>query len=714
MSTRTFQELKDAVDKANSINDAVSLMKCADELDALATPEAEAAAHSARGVGFALGSNYPVALEHYHRALGKFEELGNGSGVAGVTGNIGLVHMNTGNYPAALDHLHHALTLHEELGERRHVARVTGNIGNVYGNTGNYPAALEHYQRSLDVLEELGIRSGVAGVTGNIGIAHENTGNYPAALEHYHRALAIYEELEDRSGVARVIVGIGNVHFRTGNYPSTLEHYHRALAIDKEQGDRSGVAASTGNIGNVHSSTGNYPAALEHFHRAFALHEELGDRSGVARVTSNIGVVHFHTDNYPEALEHYHRALAIHQELGESSGVAAVTINIGSVHQRAGNYPAALEHFHRALALHEELGSRSGVALVTCNIITAMIEIGEHAKADALLQTMDVLQIDDPDILVQKEKNRASLQEHHGRIGETAATLRAALLIAQEHTLAPMQADLHKALRDLALKQSDLAGYVEHNNEYSRITEEINGKEATLKMAMQEKQREIDAKDREHQKHMAVLHSTLPKDIADRVARGETVNDHHENAAVIFLDIVGFTQLSASMSSQDVIELLDDVFSQCDAICKQHNVTKIKTIGDSYMCVAFDSVINAAHVAMEMMNITLNEALNEALAKALVKEKALIKFRIGIHCGPVTAGVLGKERMQYDVWGDTVNVASRMESTSEPGRIHISEALNEALNKALENALNEAHIVPRGTMDIKGKGMMKTYWLESL
>jgi len=342
-----------------------------------------------------------------------------------------------------------------------------------------------------------------------------------------------------------------------------------------------------------------------------------------------------------------------------------------------------------------------------------MFESGEHAEAEALLQTMDNMQINEPEIVVQREHHRALLQEHHGNIDEARATLRAALLIAQEHMLAAKQAGVHQTLRDLALKQNDLAGYVEHNNEYTRINEEINGKESTIKMAMQDKQREIDAKDREHQKHMAVLHSTLPKDIADRVARGETVNDHHENAAVIFLDIVGFTQLSASMSSQDVIELLDDVFSQCDAICKQHNVTKIKTIGDSYMCVAFDSVINAAHVAMEMMNITLNEALNEALAKALVKEEALIKFRIGIHCGPVTAGVLGKERMQYDVWGDTVNVASRMESSSEPGRIHISEALAKALNEALSKALNEAHIVPRGTMDIKGKGMMKTYWLES-
>jgi len=109
--------------------------------------------------------------------------------------------------------------------------------------------------------------------------------------------------------------------------------------------------------------------------------------------------------------------------------------------------------------------------------------------------------------------------------------------------------------------------------------------------------------------------------------------------------------------------------------------------------------------SLDALVITMPPALGDT---SWTKDIGDIKVRIGMHCGPVTAGVIGTQRMQYDVWGDTVNVASRMESTSEPGKIHISEALNEAL----ENALNEAHIVPRGTMDIKGKGMMKTYWLE--
>ncbi len=522
-----------------------------------------------------------------------------------------------------------------------------------------------------------------------------------------------------------------------GNYLEALEHYHRAMAMYVELGNRSGMATVTNGIGLMHESTGNYPAALDHYHRALALHEELGEGSGVAGVTCNIGNVYVATGNYPAALEHLHRALAICEEIGHQHFAANVTGNIGNVHYYTGNYPAALEHYHRALALHEELGNNIGVANVTSSILTVMVESGEHAEAEALLQTMDTLRIDHPTVVVSTELQRALLQEHHGNIDEAKATLRAALLIAQEHKIAPKHADVHKALRDLAQRQNDFASYIEHNNEYARINEEINGKDTATKLAMQEKQREIDAERKETEKHMAVLHSTLPKEVAERVARGEVVNDHYDNATVIFLDIVGFTELSSTMSSQEVITLLDDVFTQCDTICKQHNVTKIKTIGDSYMCVSFDSVINAAHCALEMSRITISHEVSHSVSHNV---SHVVAFRIGMHCGPVTAGVIGKERMQYDVWGDTVNVASRMESTGEAGRVHVSEAFaskleeesrikdqgSHAVSHNVSHSVSHASVPQselvtrhsslvtqlRGSFDIKGKGPMNTYWLE--
>jgi len=521
--------------------------------------------------------------------------------------------------------------------------------------------------------------------------------------------------------------------FLRGDYTAALEHDHSALAIYEELGDRSGVARVTGNIGIVHRITGNYPAALEHFHYALVMHEEFGDSRSVAGITNNIGILHGSTGNYPVALVHFHRALEINEDLGNRSWVAINTSNIGSVHKSTGDYRAALEHFHRALALHKELDESSGVAGVTGNMLVALLDSGEHAEAAALLQTMDALQIDDPGVVIQREASRATLQEHHGNIDEAAATLREALLISQEHTLAPLQAELHKALRDLALKRNDLASYVEHNNEFTRITEEINGKDTATKLAMQEKQREIDAREKEHQQHMAVLHSTLPKHIADRVARGEVVNDHFENASVIFLDIVGFTSISDRIPSGHVVHLLEQIFTTLDMVCERNDVVKIKTIGDSYMAVSFESVVNAATCALDMiasldaLEITMPPSLGDT---SWTKGVGDIKVRIGIHCGPITAGVIGTARMQYDVWGDTVNVASRMESSGEAGRIHVSQVfaanLEEESRIKNQESNQESREVPlvtrhsslvtieRGSFDIKGKGPITTYWLERI
>ncbi len=487
-------------------------------------------------------------------------------------------------------------------------------------------------------------------------------GDYTAAMELYLRALTLYEELGERSGVARVTGNIGLVYSSTGDYPVALEHFYRSLALYDELGDRSGVAGVMSNIGVVHERTGNYPEALSQFLRALALCEETGHRPFAANITGNIGLVHERTGNYPEALSHFLRALALHEELGNRSGVAFTKGNIGLVHQSTGNYPEALCHSLLALALHEELGDRLGVFGTTCNIVATYIAMGSDAEAQALLQTMDDMQIDEPRVRIEREQHLATLLERSGDLGGATATLQRALAEASEHGLRSLAADTHKALRDLAQKRNDFAGYIEHNNEFTRITEEIKGKEATLKIAMQTKQRELDAERKEHEKQIAVLHSTLPKHIADRVARGEVVTDHFDNAAVLFLDVVGFTNNSALLEAGEVVELLQNIFTTFDSICAKHNITKIKTIGDAYMAVAFPVAENGAGSFSPGINLPDNFSgtispghfshhVNLASASIeIINSKFTwshnslpVEFRIGLHCGPVVAGVLGTE-----------------------------------------------------------------------
>jgi adenylate cyclase len=529
-------------------------------------------------------------------------------------------------------------------------------------------------------------------------------GDFAPALEHFHQALDIFRELGDHSSIARVTANIGVVHDSTGDHPAALERHHHALSTYEELGDDNGVAYVSSNIGITHFNTGDYPAALEHYHRALGMFEALGDSSGVARATGNIGIVFARTGDHTAAFDYYHRALALHEAHGDRAGIARVSGNIGLLHGKIGDHVAALEHYRRAHLLHQEVGAHSNVVLISCNILRTYIDMGSNDAAQEQLEALDAMHIENPIVRIIREQCRAALQERHDDLHGATSTLHHALIDARNHGLRHLTAETHKLLRELALKRDDLASYVEHNNEYTRITEETNGKDTATKLAMQAKQREIDAVQREHAQHMAVLHATLPKHVAERVVRGEQVNDHFTDAAILFVDIVEFTSHTSSMDAAEVVGLLEGIFSTFDAICQKHDVTKVKTIGDSYMCFKgdADAPTNAESIA--------NAGIDIMTCDFTWPDGTAIMFRSGIHCGPAAAGVIGSQRLQYDVWGDTVNVASRMESSSEPGRIHVSNAFATVLRSVSDPA--PYTLTPRGMVEIKGKGEMQTWWLE--
>ena len=233
-----------------------------------------------------------------------------------------------------------------------------------------------------------------------------------------------------------------------------------------------------------------------------------------------------------------------------------------------------------------------------------------------------------------------------------------------------------------------------------------------------EAEKRIEGESKERENERALLFGALPKSVADRMIRGEQVTgDQFEHAAVLFTDVVGFTSHTSSMHPSDVVALLANMFSAFDKLCEKHGVIKVKTIGDSYMCFKGDG--DAATNASSMAALAL--ALKGACGTW--SDGSPVRIRLGIHIGTATAGVIGTQRLQYDVWGDTVNVASRLESTSEPGRIHVSHAFYEVLNTPTQHQLDASTsdgpkppkptFIPRGMTDLKGKGTMETYWLNS-
>ncbi|RKZ91356.1 MAG: hypothetical protein DRR19_07455 [Candidatus Parabeggiatoa sp. nov. 1] len=230
---------------------------------------------------------------------------------------------------------------------------------------------------------------------------------------------------------------------------------------------------------------------------------------------------------------------------------------------------------------------------------------------------------------------------------------------------------------------------------FSKMTSQIKSQMAVIENEHKMIQQEKDKSEK-------LLLNILPSAIAARLKQQETlIADKFENATVLFCDIVGFTTLSAAISPDEVVQTLNLIFTSFDALTTNYGLEKIKTIGDAYMVVG--GVPNPCDNHAERIAQTALEMLKsvESLAKKIGQP---LSIRVGIHSGEVIAGVIGTTKIAYDLWGDTVNTASRMESHGVPGKIHCSEETYQLLKAKFQLEL-------RGNIEIKGKGNMRTYFL---
>ncbi|KAK0044787.1 atrial natriuretic peptide receptor 1 [Biomphalaria pfeifferi] len=211
----------------------------------------------------------------------------------------------------------------------------------------------------------------------------------------------------------------------------------------------------------------------------------------------------------------------------------------------------------------------------------------------------------------------------------------------------------------------------------------------------------------EKKKSEELLYQILPRSVADRLRAHMRVEpESYESVTIYFSDIVGFTSISAKSSPIQVVDLLNDLYSCFDAIVEEFDVYKVETIGDAYMVVSGlpqrNGNLHAAHIAR--MSLKLLDAIRQFKIRHMPSER--MRLRVGLHSGPVCAGVVGLKMPRYCLFGDTVNTASRMESHGEAMMIHLSPSV-----KTLLDLFGTFEMTPRGEINIKGKGLMRTYWL---
>jgi adenylate cyclase len=638
-------------------------------------------------------SNPDTAIVICKKAEVLSERINYNKGAATSLHNIGIVYNNQGDLPKALEYFHKSLKIGEEIGDKGVIATSLNSIGFIYDMQGVLPKALEYYSKSLKIREEIGDKSGIANSLNNIGYVYKNQGDIPKALEYWHKSLKIYEEIGDKEGIATSLNNIGYVYENQGDIPKALENYHKSLKIYEEIGDKSGIATSLNNIGYVYDNQGDMPKALEYYHESLKIQEEIGYKDGIANSLNNIGYVYSTQGDIPKALEYYHKGLKIHEEIGDKSGIANSLNNIGNIEFEKGNtsgIAAAKQHFLKSLEIAQELGYPSLIS----NASSRLSIVYEKQGKGMLALEMHKLHIQMRDSIKNEATLKASIQQETKYAYEKVQAIKDA-----EH-------DKQLAIEKEAKAKQLVITYATGGG-LGLVAIFLLFVMNRLKVTRKQKVI-IEEQKQESEK---LLLNILPAEIASELkVKGYADAQLIQHVTVLFTDFKGFTALSEILSPQDLVSEINVCFSAFDHIMGKHNIEKIKTIGDAYMAAGGLPTANDTH-AIDVLRAALEiqEFMLDLAEKKKAKNEPFFEIRIGVHTGPVVAGIVGVKKFQYDIWGDTVNTASRMESSGGVGKVNISESTYEIVKNR-----NEYTFETRGKIEAKGKGLLEMFFVEKV
>jgi len=589
----------------------------------------------------------------------------------------------------------------------------------------DFPKAIEYFKESLKICEKMGDKSGIANNLGNIGVIYADISDFPKALEYHSKALKIYEELGDKSGISVNLGNMGNIYHHQSNYPKSLEYYLKALKMDEELGRKSGILANLNNIGHIYSSLSEHLKALEYYQKSLQISEELEDKSGIALGLGNIGIAYYYLSEYEKALEYYLKSLKIEEEIGNKRNIAGKLHNIGAIYSERQDYPKALEYYLSALEINEEINNKIWIAQNLSGLGVLYFHLSQDSILSKISERTSLISLN-KDINLNKSIDyfiaSIKLFEEIGAIDSRSVKL-SNLAEAYE-----MKGDYKKAYE----------AYKEHKT----LQDSIFSNEKAMEIANLEAKRENELKDAEiellvsnqekqvlrtysligglvalaiiigiifvqRKKSEKLLLNILPVKIAKRLKRKEeNIADDFENATTIFIDLVGFTSFAKDKKASEVVKVLNKIFHRFDDLVNKHGLEKIKTMGDGYLAVAGVPEPDTNH-CQKAVNFALE--VRKEIEKFNNETGLNINARIGLETGPLVAGVIGSSKFIYDIWGDSVNTASRMESTGTPGKIQITENVKNELEKQTTNLQFEK----REAFEVKGKGIMHTYFLEN-
>lgn len=648
-----------------------------------------------------------TAIQHLDEALVLSRQLGFLKGEGNALNYRGVVADIHGQPDLAIDFFQKSMEVRQRLGDQKGVASLLNNIANVKENKGDFLGAFSGYKESLKLREEMQDSARILRCYYNIANVLEKMGDYPEALDYIFRYLEGADPTEDGEGVANAWNIVGNIRTENDRFDEARQAYEKALELHKAQGNDWQIASVLTNLANLSDTRAEdlmddgsladsvrqlYETAIAAYKDALAIRQRLEDQSGQAEIFNNIGyslknLGSFYDKKGEKALagrtwqqteDYFARSLKIREKLEDRAGIMEVYNGIADVRRRQGRNKEALDYTERYFAIAKEINDRKFQQSALKDLARIHSKLGNFEIAYQYREQYDELRYStfNEERLVAEQRREAV------------------------YTDKKKQQEIEKQQQALELQEAQLRS--ERTFRYSLL----GGAGLLLVLAMTLFNRNKVIKN-EKKRSDDLLLNILPAQTAEELkAHGKAKARRYDSVTVLFTDFKGFTAISEQISAEELVAELDKCFRAFDEIIGKYGIEKIKTIGDAYFCASGLPDPNPNH-AVDMVQAALE--MQEFMKKFGEQQRAAGKpsfvCRIGIHSGPVVAGVVGQKKFAYDIWGDTVNTGARMESSGEPEKVNISQATYELVK-------DKFTCIPRGKVEAKGKGEIEMYFVD--
>jgi adenylate cyclase len=569
--------------------------------------------------------------------------------------------------------------------------------------------------QAKEMAQELQYLKGEAIALKNAGMVYYNKAMYSETLDFWIPSLEAFQKMGDDIGISNMMNNVGAIYLNQGADDKALTYMLKSLQLAEKIGDTLRIATALGNVGGIYHNKRD-PIAINYLLKAIPYLENSSYKLEYIGLTANIGEVYFDNNNTQKAFEYFRKSL---KAAGNTYDATFGYSGIGKTYMKDGDYEMALLNLNKALSIAEKEDDK----LQIFRVLRALADVYQiqnetslaieyYSRAENISKEMDDVKVElkdlykDMSVAYKKQNDFANAYLYRTLYSDIKDTL---WNLDTKSKLSQLQFDfeLSKKEGEIVLQETRIK-----SEKAARMGVQI-GLGLILIIAFiiyrnyLQKVKVNKILDKQKDQIEVLLLNILPKEVASELqASGKSAPRHFEEVSVLFTDFKGFTSIADKLSPEAVVEELNECFMAFDNIMEKYNLEKIKTIGDSYMCAGNmpspdpDHSYKIIKAAMEIQQFVKQNNLSR-------EQKGLESWeiRIGIHTGPVVAGVVGKKKYAYDIWGSTVNIASRMESNGIPGRVNISAYTHEIIKHRFECS-------HRGKIYAKNLGELDMYFIE--